>query len=192
MTTKQISEAVNRPVKTVQTWAKKLGAKMASVGAKVAASTSMHPADYDLEETISIIEIGMGKNAAAMFRENAKQKAPETIAEIVKATMAAFIPVIVAAVRGVALLEAPGFPAIPPPPLATRDELRRLVNQGAEVAGGFREAWGQLYGEVYYRLHRNVKECAKNRGMDTLDYIEEEGLLPEVVAIARVIFGRAA
>lgn len=74
------------------------------------------------------------------------------------------------------------------PPLATRDELRRIVNKAGQASGDFRGAWQMLYQEIYYRLHRNVRECAKNRNMDTLDYIDEEGILQDAVAIAREVF----
>lgn len=189
MTAKQISESVNKTERCVQIWAKKTGEKISSIGEKIlSVGKTGKPADYDLEETCAIIEHGLGKNAAALYRANAKEKAPETIAEIVKATVTALIPAIVAAVRGIA----PDVPAaLPAPALNPRDEVRMIVNGMAEFRGGHREAWRALYGEVYYRLHRNVRECAKNRGMDTLDYIEEEGLLPEVLAIARDM-GRAA
>lgn len=75
------------------------------------------------------------------------------------------------------------------PKLETRDELRRIVVKAGKASGDYAGAWNLLYQEIYYRMHRNVKECAKNRGMDTLDYIESEGLLPEAVAIAREIAG---
>lgn len=68
--------------------------------------------------------------------------------------------------------------------LSQRDQLRQAVNSYASKVGGYREAWGNLYQQFYYRYHRNVKECAKNRGMDTLDYIEEEGLLHDLLALA--------
>ena len=61
-----------------------------------------------------------------------------------------------------------------------------------EKFGGYREAWHELYSQAYYRMGRNIRLCAEHRGMDPLDYAEDEGLLPELVAIAREVFGRAA
>jgi hypothetical protein len=96
MNTKQIAEAVGKAEKTVRTWASKvttamettipalskiaykdtaevMTAKMAAMTAKMAVSSSTNPADYNLEETCWIIEYGMGKNAADLFRMSAKQ-----------------------------------------------------------------------------------------------------------------------
>lgn len=195
MTTKQIAEAVGRPERTVKGWATKAGARLASAGAKLASAGHGRAADWDLEESCLIIEIGLGKNAASLFRENAKQKAPETIAEIVKATMTAFIPVIIAAVRGVAVTEgmpALTHPAISAPPIETRDELRRIINRATRDSGDYSGAWNRLYEEAYYRLHVNLRERAKNQGIPIIDYAEAEGFLPELVAIAREIFKAAA
>lgn len=73
MTTKQIAEAVGRDITTVQRWIKRLDGKMPSIDCKMQSSTSTNPADFDLEETIKIIEIGLGKNAASLYRQNADQ-----------------------------------------------------------------------------------------------------------------------
>jgi hypothetical protein len=73
MTTKEIAEAVGRPEKTVRTWAFKVAAKSAEAAAKLAEATPSKPANWNLDETVAIIEYGMGKNAASLFRENAKR-----------------------------------------------------------------------------------------------------------------------
>lgn len=184
MTTKEIAEAVGKAEKTVRTWAFKAAAKSAEAAAKSAEATPTHPADWSIEEACAIIEIGLGKNAASLFRENARRSAPSPedrisrLEGLVERLILALIP---AASTGKQL-------AIPAAPLATRDELRSIVAKAGQASGDFRGAWGTLYQEMYYRLHRNVRECAKNRGMDTLDYVEEEGLLPDAVAIAREVF----
>jgi transposase len=71
MTTKQIAEAVGKPVRTVQDWVKELGAKSALISAKSASSSPMYPTDYTLSEVCQIIEEGMGKAAADVYRTNA-------------------------------------------------------------------------------------------------------------------------
>jgi len=105
MTTKQISEAVGKDERTVQRWAKKTGDKLSSIGDKITSvGKSGIPADYDLEETVAIIETGMGKNAADLFRMAARESqganlpAPVSaanlsglIAESVQKAMSAFI-----------------------------------------------------------------------------------------------------
>jgi hypothetical protein len=68
MTVKEIAIATSKPERTVQGWVKKTGAKMASVGAKLASGGYGKPIDYDLEETCAIIETGLGKNADLLFK----------------------------------------------------------------------------------------------------------------------------
>ena len=62
MTTKQIAKAVNKTERSVHNWVKKLSEKNAEVSEKIAeARKTSKPADYDLNETIEIIEIGLSK-----------------------------------------------------------------------------------------------------------------------------------
>ena len=62
MNVKEIAQAVGKPERTVHNWVQRVSAKMAQVGAKMAqASIDKKPADYDIDETIAIIEHGMGK-----------------------------------------------------------------------------------------------------------------------------------
>ena len=72
MTTKQIAVAVGKDERTVQRWAKKTSAKMSSVADKMSSAGHGISAEYTLDEVIEIIEVGMGKNAAAIFRNNAE------------------------------------------------------------------------------------------------------------------------
>lgn len=71
MTTKEIAQATGKNMTTVQRWIKKMGGEMQSIGVKMQSSSSSHPADFDLDETIAIIGEGMGKNAAEIYRMNA-------------------------------------------------------------------------------------------------------------------------
>ena len=71
MTTREIAKATGKEERTVRRWVNKVAVRMSAVAVKMSASSPAHPADYDLEETIAIIEEGMGKNAAAIYRENA-------------------------------------------------------------------------------------------------------------------------
>jgi len=73
MTVKEIAIATSKPERTVHNWVKKTSANMAQVYAKMAQGLeSKKPADYDLEETCAIIETGLGKNAANLYRMNAQ------------------------------------------------------------------------------------------------------------------------
>ena len=71
MTTKEIALAVGKEERTVQRWVKRLADKMPSINDKMSSSSPMRPADYNLTETLQIVEEGMGKNAAGIFRANA-------------------------------------------------------------------------------------------------------------------------
>jgi transposase len=71
MNTKQIAEAVGKTERAVQMWAKATGEKVSSVGEKVSSAGHGKPADYTLAETCQIIEEGMGKAAADVYRTNA-------------------------------------------------------------------------------------------------------------------------
>jgi len=72
MTTKEIAEAVGKTERSVRNWVAKVAENFSAVAEKSSASTSTYPADYDLEETCLIIEEGIGKNAADLFRMGAK------------------------------------------------------------------------------------------------------------------------
>ena len=64
-----------------------------------------------------------------------------------------------------------------------------IVSRAGRASGDYQGAWRELYQQFYYRYHRNIRECAQNRGLDTLDYAEEEGLLPDLTSLATAIFG---
>jgi len=94
MTTKMIAESVGKDVTSIQRWIKKLNGKMQSIDDKMSLSSPMNPANYTLEETLVIIEQGLGKNAADIYRMNAQ---PTQNAEVVtKSDLADFGKAIVA------------------------------------------------------------------------------------------------
>lgn len=90
MTTKEIAEAVGKDISTVQRWVKKMNGKMQSIDGKMQSSTSTNPADFTYEETLAIIEHGMGKNAAGVYRMNAKSRNPETSDIVTRSDLAVF------------------------------------------------------------------------------------------------------
>jgi hypothetical protein len=195
MTTKEIAKAVNKTERSIQSWAKKTGEKIASIGEKIASvQKTGKPADYNLEETCAIIETGLGRNAADLFRMSATPQpvAPQPdIAAIVRETMTAMVPALIAIVRG-ALPEqkALALPAVPE--MAPRDSLRRIVAKYSRQSGDFPGAWNNLYSEFSYRYHVNLKERAKNRGMEILDYAEADGFIEDLLALAVNLYGAAA
>jgi len=199
MTTKQIAEAVGKPEKTVRTWASKAAAKSAEAAAKLAEAqrSGGKPADWDLDETCAIIETGMGKNAASLFRENARHQAPvsptspESIAIVVRETVTAMVPALIALIRG-ALPEKTALALPPAQSLSERAQLRQIVNRAAHSSGDHAGTWRELYSQFYYRYSVNLRERAKNRGMDILDYAETEGLIADLLSLAVSMYGAAA
>jgi hypothetical protein len=164
-----------------------------SIRLKAGSKDSRHPADYTLEETIAIIEAGMGKNAAGIFRANAEKPAPDTasITAIIRETITAMVPVFLEVVRGA--IPPQQIAALPAPAeLSQRDQLRRVVNGYARRSGDHAGAWRELYCQFYYRYHRNIRECARNRGIDTLDYAENEGIMNDLLSLAVSLYGYEA
>ena len=74
------------------------------------------------------------------------------------------------------------------PKLSPRDELRMIVNKAAKESGDYSGAWKTLYTEIYYRLHINAQERAKNAKATAIEILDSEGQLENAVAIAREIF----
>lgn len=71
MTTKQIAEAVGQTDRSVRNWVRALAEKSSAIAEKLAASSPAKPADYTLAESCHIIEEGLGKAAADVYRTNA-------------------------------------------------------------------------------------------------------------------------
>jgi hypothetical protein len=74
MTIKEIAAAVGKDERTVQRWVKKAGDKMSDIMSPATHPTL--PADYTREETLAIIEAGLGKNAAGIFRASMDANTP--------------------------------------------------------------------------------------------------------------------
>lgn len=71
MTTREIANTVGKDERSVRRWVNKAADKMSTLKDKMSLSSPTHPADYDLDETLAIIEAGLGKNAADVYRANA-------------------------------------------------------------------------------------------------------------------------
>lgn len=74
------------------------------------------------------------------------------------------------------------------PKLEPRDELRMIVNKAAKESGDFSGTWKTLYTEIYYRLHINATERAKNAKTSAIDILDSENLLEDAILIAKDIF----
>jgi len=79
--------------------------------------------------------------------------------------------------------------ALPSPVISVRNEINRIVRDEVEGSGSdYRDVWHILYSDFNYRMGRSFSVCAKNRQMKTIDYIESEGYISELLATARELF----
>jgi len=200
MNTREIAQSVGRKERAVRNWIQKAAAKNAAMKAKNAASTSTYPADYTLEETLAIIEAGMGKNAAGIFRANAErepqaretltQRDKELIAEIVSMTVSRTMERLDQRMATIENHYQQRAALLPAPQISDRENLNKIVRQYAKDQGiSHSVVWGTLYSELYYRLNVNVRLRAENRNIPVIEYIDQEGLMPETLSIALEVFG---
>ena len=110
------------------------------------------------------------------------------VAPIVAETIKQLIPLIQSVLQERHEIGQTAEPKPALPPISPRKELHLLASNAGRALGSYSEPWNQIYKNAYYRLGINLRERAKNRGMDTLDYAEAEGFMPQLVAIAREIF----
>lgn len=74
---------------------------------------------------------------------------------------------------------------LPAPQVKPRDHVNQIVRRHADRSGmDFSTAWRDLYREFGYRTNSAPTVAAKNRGMGVLDYLEAEGLIDTLEAVA--------
>lgn len=74
---------------------------------------------------------------------------------------------------------------LPAPQIKPRDNVSKMVREQAQKTGAdYVTVYGILYKEFSYRTNSNPRECAKNRGMSIIDYIDSEGQIETLEAIA--------
>jgi len=196
MTTKEIAEAVGKSEKTVRTWTAKVAAKSATIAAKLAVSSPMKPADYDLDETVAIIAHGMGKNAADLYRMSAKpplQNSDDLDAAFKAAIIgiSAMVSRLDSRVTKIETKIEQRQALLPAPQIKPRDNVSRIVRKYAHDNGiEHSAAWGELYREFGYRTNSNPRAAASNRHMAVIDYIETEGMIGLLESIA-IDWGKA-
>lgn len=204
MNTKEIALAVNKTERSVQRWVKKLSDKVSSINDKMSASSPINPADFTLEETIAIIEQGLGKNAAEMYASNARkstgklislpesslsQKDIEVISTIVSVTVAETIKQLDGRMTNIEQKIEERKALLPAPEMNPRDSINMLVREYASRNGiSFSTAYSELYRHFNYTYNCNVNVSAKNRDMPIIDYIESEGMIEKLEAVAIKIF----
>jgi hypothetical protein len=175
MTAKQIAEVAGVSVETVQKKVKELFPEIVKKGKQT-----------NLTEPEAV-------NIMAELRKQGFVTPRKNDDVVTRSELAEFGRAIVSEMFGLFLPMIKNSPETPKPlaiapPIATRDELRRIINKAAQESGDYPGTWNQLYEEIYYRLHINARERAKNAGVPAIDILEAEGYLPDSIAIARAIF----
>jgi hypothetical protein len=200
MNTKEIALAVNKTERSVRNWAKKVAEKNSVVAEKISVSSPMKPADFTLEETISIIEQGLGKNAAEMYASNARkttgklislpesslsQKDIEVISTIVSVTVAETIKQLDGRMTNIEQKIEERKALLPAPEIAPRDRINMIIRDYAERNRmPFAAAYSELYKIFNYTYGCNVNASAKHRGVAIIEYIESEGLIENLESVA--------
>ena len=78
---------------------------------------------------------------------------------------------------------------LPPPQIKPRDHINMIVREHAQKTGRkYGDVWSELYKQFSYRTNTDPRTCAKNRNMGILDYIEIEGFIETLEAIAIDVF----
>lgn len=173
--------------------------KMQSIDDKMQSSTSTNPANFDLEETCAIIETGLGKNAADLYRMNARgmpaqqssltDRDLELISRLTTSIVSAVMANLDQRVTKIETQVEERKALLPPPSIDTKTAVSKIVREYvANNNVGYQIAWGTLYREFGYRTHTNPSIAAKNRGMSVIDYIETEGQIDTLLAVAMDIF----
>lgn len=83
-------------------------------------------------------------------------------------------------------------PGVEAAPMSKRAALNAVIRSYHMLSGiSCQDVWNDLYRQCYYRMHLDIKARAANRGVRPIEFIEQEGILEEVYAIALAIFGKA-
>lgn len=199
MTIKEIAEFAAKQETTVRRWARKASAKNAVIAGKIAESSPRYPADYSVEEVEAILnESRLGHNAVMIIMSNARREEkiqPHSaavidyamIGQIVAQAVTSAVTTVIQEMNKPVLSRNPDIPIMIPEATkkADRDALRQAINNYAEkrLGGRYRDAWHDLYEEIYYRLHVNVRVRAEHAEISKIDLIERDGLIPQSIAI---------
>lgn len=71
------------------------------------------------------------------------------------------------------------------PKMDARAHVTQLVRNYAQAAKmPYQDVYSMLYTEFGYRTHSNPSQCAMNRNMKIIDYIESAGQMPQLEALA--------
>lgn len=208
MTVNELAVFCGKNKSTVTRWIAKCNESLRS---KLQNATKTEPADFTVDEVEAILNASsMSRDAVSILMQNARNnqtlagndvssslsdkssslerafemlaRAFETIAETQKMQESRLNKIEEHIEERKALL--------PAPQIKSRDHINMIVRAYVSESGmSYADCWRELYRQFGYRTNTNPKKCAENRGMGILDYIETEGQIETLEAVAMDIYG---
>ena len=78
---------------------------------------------------------------------------------------------------------------LPPPEMEPRQHVNKIINNYCHRSGSaHREARHDLYREFGYIYHKNVFKASENRSISVIDYIDESGMMDNLLSLALKMF----
>ena len=199
---------------TIQRWIKRIpDAKRIELDAKCSeAARTQKPAEFTLDETIEIIRAGGNETLANLLLDNAKSKNETALmasmsdkdynlvsmlvqsqAKMMEAQAETnnLIVKVLSKIDSVfqmkTISEKDNLVRLPVsiPEMDIRSEINKTISDYAVKENmPFNVVWDLVYTDFNYIYHTNVKVKAKNKGVSVISYIEAEGKLSELLAVA--------
>jgi histone H3/H4/NACalpha-BTF3-like transcription factor len=194
MTTKEIADIAGVSIDTVQKVAREVYPEKFGQGKRVT---------YLKAEAISVMSLIRKRNFvelpkdaevlpkdAEVLPQNAKvsflsEKDIAIISQIVSVTVSETIKALDGRMTNIEQKIEQRKILLPAPQLDARAHIKKMIDEYVSRNGiEHSDAYRYLYREFFYRTKCNASLCAKNRGMKTIDYIDDEGMIETLEAIA--------
>jgi len=203
MTVKELAEFCGKTERTIRNWIKNAqGKNFLTNGKKFL--TNGHETDLTIDEVEKILQCSSLSNyTVSILMKNAREKQSaevttqsaevstltkkdiEMISLIVSTTVARTMEHLSSRVDYIENRIQERQALLPPPEIDSRTNITRLVRSYVDRTNiPYSRAWSELYKEFGYRTHTNPVQCAKNRGVSVIDYIEQEGQIELLESIA--------
>lgn len=202
MTVKELAEFTGKNKSTIGRWIRK--ANTQPILAKLQNATQSHSADFTIDEVEVILKAGsLSKDAVSILMSNARKpivtelvvekKGMEEAFKMMAYSFQQLTEITKSQENRLSKIEdkiEERKALLPPPSISPRQNVSKIVREYAVSNSlDFRSVYQQLYTDFGYRTHMNVSERAKNRGMAKMDYIETEGLIDTLEAVAIELYG---
>lgn len=199
MTVQEIAGAVGKDERSIRRWVHRAADKMSAIADKMSASSPMRPAQYTLEETLLIIETGMGKNAAAVWAQAATQTTrPAITPELVQEVTLLVAPMVLEIIRKQPLripIQQPIQQQLAAPPQIPPQSKRRwirdvIVRWSNKHMVPVEDTWRNFYHQYYLRFGVNLHIRAKHEGIKPMDVLDnDEDLMLYAIRLVEHLYG---